>query len=100
MPADTITAEEATAQRTRRKRRHPWLVPILLRAKEAAAFLAISVSALHRADAGDLIHAGPHLGGAKVRRRRELAARVEAGMPDRDGWEAIRETRNRRLKVV
>ena len=62
---------------------------LLLRAAEASRLCAVSKVSWHRWDSAGRIPQGLKIGGAKVWRRAELIAWIEAGTPNREKWMAI-----------
>ena len=62
---------------------------LLLRAAEASRLCAVSKVSWHRWDSAGRIPQGLKIGGAKVWRRAELIAWIEAGTPNRTKWQAI-----------
>ena len=62
---------------------------LLLRAAEASRLCAVSKVSWHRWDSAGRIPQGLKIGGAKVWRRAELIAWIEAGTPCREKWVAL-----------
>ena len=71
---------------------------LLLRAAEAARLCAVSKVSWHRWDSAGKIPQGHRLGGAKVWRRAELEAWIEAGLPNRERWQALQAATKRGAK--
>lgn len=83
MSPDPVTPPAA---RKRRKKRLP---PGLLRRVQAARFCAVAESTWDRYTAAGKNPAPVHLGGAVGWSRRELAAWIDHGCPDRKTWAPI-----------
>jgi predicted DNA-binding transcriptional regulator AlpA len=67
--------------------------PLLVDMKGLSQLLARSEASLHRDDSAGRIPAGLKLGGSKRWSYPEIIAWVEAGMPDRRTWQAMKGTR-------
>lgn len=79
-------------------RKGPRILPALLRAANAAAFLDVSVSQLHRLHAAGEMPAPRKLGGCRAWSRRELLRWIDAGCPDRVEWEAREKRRTKPME--
>jgi len=81
---------EPTAPVKRRRRRSP--LPGLLRREAAARYCDIGESTWDRLTAAGLTPTPVRLGGAVLWSRRELAAWIDRGCPDRATWTPIWQT--------
>ncbi len=64
--------------------------PLAIRAKELAALLGVSLRQVWRLSSSGKLPKPVRLGGSVRWRRNEIIAFLEAGCPDRQSWEAMR----------
>jgi predicted DNA-binding transcriptional regulator AlpA len=84
-PDPAPTVEELRARPEARE-----LPPLLIGMADLSQLLARSEASLYRDDAAGRIPAGRKLGASKRWVYSEIVAWVEAGMPDRKTWEAMK----------
>ena len=65
--------------------------PLTVSAKQLAAILGVSLRQVCRLDEKKLLPKPLWLGGSRKWLRKEIVAFLEAGAPDRDVWDAMKE---------
>ncbi|MBW8016252.1 MAG: helix-turn-helix domain-containing protein [Planctomycetes bacterium] len=68
--------------------------PLAISAKELAAILGVSLRHVCRLDEKKMLPKALWLGGSRKWLRKEIEAFLEAGAPDREVWEAIKDGGN------
>jgi predicted DNA-binding transcriptional regulator AlpA len=91
---DSILANSTETLRDRPDDRSIEGAPLLVDIAGLSALLQRSPASLYRDDAAGRLPAGLKLGSSKRWRYSEIVAWVEAGMPDRKTWQAMRAARN------
>ena len=66
----------------------------LIRVKELAKILSVSERTVHRYNSSGKIPAPLHIGGSLRFRDFEIDAWIDADCPDRQAWEAIKNSKN------